>query len=168
MRCLIQTEALNAAISDVSKAISSKTVIPILSGIKIESRNDGIMLTASDSEITIQRFIPVLGEQEKRMATIEEKGSIVLPAKVFAELLRKMPGKDVEIETNPQFQAWIRSGKSEVQLIGFDSEDYPIIPQVDDRLSVTIPSEVLKTLVRQTTFAASTVESAATKKNLPA
>ncbi len=160
MRCLIQIEALNAAIQDVLKAISSKPLIPILSGIKIEARNDGILLTASDSEITIQRFIPVEQEPGKRVATIEEKGAIILPAKVLAELIRKMPGKELEIHSNEQFQAWIRAGKSEVQLLGFDPEDYPPIPQVDDRMSVTLPSEVLKSIIRQTIFASSVVESA--------
>ena len=159
MRCRVKIETLNQAIQDVSKAISSKIVIPILSGIKIDARNDGLLVTASDSEMTIQRFIPKQSESNEELVQIEEKGSIILPAKVFAELLRKLPGKDVEIETTAQFQAWIRAKSSEVQLLGYDPEDYPAINQVDDRMAVNLPSDILKMVIKQTIFASSSVES---------
>ena len=74
----------------MSKAITSRTTIPILSGIKIDLDANGLTLTASDTDISIQCFVPI-EQDDLEIITIEEQGSIVLPAKIFVELIRKLP-----------------------------------------------------------------------------
>ena len=77
-------------------------------------------MTGSDSDITICTFIPVEDNGEQ-IIQVAEKGSIVLQAKVFSEIVRKLPTNEVKIEVTNGFQTHIHSGKSEFQLIGFRS-----------------------------------------------
>src|SRR5690606_17289968 len=100
-------------------AISSRTTIQILSGIKIEVNPTGVIFTASDTEVSIQSFVPV----EREALTIVEviqPGSVVIPAKFFSEMIRKLPSPQVEIHVKEKFITWIRSGTAEVQLVGLD------------------------------------------------
>lgn len=157
MKLSIAKDQLNQSIQYVSKAISNRTTIPILSGIKIEAASTGVTFTASDTDISIQTFVP-LEKEEEIIAELKEAGTIVLPAKIFAEMVRKLPADKVEIVANEQFQIIIRSGSSEVQLVGFDPEEYPTLPQVEERNKITLASDLLKSMIRQTSFAVSTSE----------
>lgn len=124
MKFEIMRERLVEGLNDVMKAVSSKTTIPILTGIKMDVSSEGMRLTGSDSDITIQTFIPA-EEDGEQIIRVAQGGSIVLQAKVFGEIIRKLPTNDVEIEINSNFQTHIRSGKSEFHLIGLDANDYP-------------------------------------------
>lgn len=158
MKFIILKDQLNESIGHVAKAISNRTTIPILSGIKIDANLNGVILTASDTDISIQSFIPV---QEKDLTVIEliQPGSVVLPAKFFTELIRKLPSQQIEIEVKDHFQTTIRSGSSEVQIMGLDPEEFPLLPQIEENRKIQLSSEILKTMIRQTTFAVSTNES---------
>lgn len=159
MKVTILKNNLNEAIQHVSKAITSRTTIPILSGIKIDVRNDGLHLTASDTDISIQCYIPA-EQNDKQIISDVEEGSIVLPAKIFVELIRKMPEQTIEIEVNDEsFHTIIRSGLTELQMMGLDPEEYPLLPQLDETRSLTVASPILKALIRETSFAVSTNES---------
>src|SRR5699024_503220 len=98
MKFTVQRDKLITSVQDVMKAISSRTAIPILTGMKIDTHHDGITLTGSDSDVSIQSFIPV---EEDGIVQIEnmEAGSIVLQAKYFPEIVRKLPENTVELET---------------------------------------------------------------------
>ena len=109
MKFEIKRERLVEGLNDVMKAVSSKTTIPILTGIKMDVSTEGMRLTGSDSDITIQTFIPA-EEDGKQLIDVTEGGSIVLQAKVFGEIVRKLPTNEVEIEINGNFQTHIRSG----------------------------------------------------------
>ena len=151
-------ERLLNGLSDVMKAVSSKTTIPILNGIKLEISEQGLRLTGSDSDITIQTFIPTEENGEQVIRVIEE-GSIVLQARVFNEIIRKLPTNDVEIEVNDSYQTHIRSGKSEFHLIGLEASEYPLLPEIQDDREFIIPADLLKSIVRETVFAVSSSES---------
>ena len=114
MNLIISKQELNKALQQVAKAISSRSPIPILSGIKIEATAEQVIFTASDTDITIQSFVyPELnGEIAYELI---EPGNAVLPAKIFTDIIRKMPQDQIEIQANEQFQAIIRSGQSEIQ-----------------------------------------------------
>ncbi len=158
MNLIIAKHELNKALQHVSKAISSRSPIPILSGIKIEATKEHVIFTASDTDITIQYY--VFPEQEDVIHyEILQEGSAVLPARIFTEIVRKMPESQIEIQSNPQFQALIKSGNSEVQLMGMDPEEYPLMPALDEHQQFSIRSEVLKSMIRQTSFAVSANES---------
>ncbi len=158
MKFDIMRDRLLDGLNDVMKAVSSKTTIPILTGIKIDVSTEAMTLTGSDADITIQTSIPV-EEDGKQLIHVTEPGSIVLQAKMFNEIVRKLPTNDVEIEVTEQFQTRIRSGKSDFHLIGLDAAEYPMLPEISPERQITLPADLLKSIIRETVFAVSTSES---------
>ena len=157
MHLVINREILTTALQDVSKAVSSRTTIPILTGIKFTTHSEGLTLTASDSDISIEYNIP-MEEEGKIYVEIKSHGSIVLPAKYVGEIVRKLPSDQVDLEINDRFMATIRSGKSEFSLNGLDAEDFPRLPKIEEEKVFSVPSDILKTMIRQTGFASATTE----------
>lgn len=158
MKLKINRDELHEAIQHTTKAISNKSALAILQGIKIEADHRGMILTASDSEITIQYHIPIQLNDEN-IIDLEQEGCVVLPARFFNEMIRKLPNNQIEIDVNELHQATIRSGKIELQLSGFDPEEYPVLSTVDSNNRIEITSHTLRTMIRQTVFAVSTNES---------
>jgi DNA polymerase III subunit beta len=157
MKIAIDREALAKSVQDVMKAVSPRTTIPILTGIKITATSQGVTLTGSDSDISIESFIPA-EEEEKLLVEVKESGSVVLQARFFAEIVKKLPQQTVEIEVGPNFLTVIRSGKAEFNLNGLDADEYPRLPQIEEENVFKIPTDLLKTIIRQTVFAVSTSE----------
>ncbi|ALC83204.1 DNA polymerase III subunit beta [Bacillus gobiensis] len=157
MKFTIQKDRLVESVQSVLKAVSSRTTIPILTGIKIEASTEGISLTGSDSDISIESFIPCI-EEENENVTIHQAGSIVLQARFFSEIVRKLPMSIVEIEVQNQHETIIRSGKAEFSLNGLDASEYPLLPQLEEHHGFQIPTDLLKNMIRQTVFAVSTSE----------
>jgi DNA polymerase III subunit beta len=157
MRFIIQRDRLVQSVQDVMKAVTSRTTIPILTGIKIVATNEGVTLTGSDSDISIESFIPK-EEAGDEIVEIKQPGSIVLQAKFFSEIVKKLPTDTVEIHVESHFQTVITSGKSEFKLNGLDAEEYPHLPQIAEENVFRIPTDLLKTMIRQTVFAVSTSE----------
>lgn len=157
MRFAIQRDQLLQSVQDVMKAVTSRTTIPILTGIKIVAAEDGVTLTGSDSDISIESFIPK-EEDGKEIVEIRQTGSIVLQAKFFSEIVKKLPTDTVEIIVENHLQTVIRSGRSEFNLNGLDAEEYPHLPQIAEENVFQIPTDLLKALIRQTVFAVSTSE----------
>ncbi len=157
MKFTIQRDQLMDSVQDVMKAISSRTTIPILTGMRIEATNEGVKLTGSDSDISIESFIP---KEEDGIVYVEniEPGSIVLQAKYFPDIVRKLPQQTVEIEVGDHLNVSIRSGSAEFNLNGQDAEEYPQLPQLSTEQSFEVPVDLLKDLIRQTVFAVSTSE----------
>lgn len=157
MRFAIQRDQLLQSVQDVMKAVTNRTTIPILTGIKIVAAEDGVTLTGSDSDISIESFIPK-EEDGKEIVEIRQTGSIVLQAKFFSEIVKKLPTDTVEIIVENHLQTVIRSGRSEFNLNGLDAEEYPHLPQIAEENVFQIPTDLLKALIRQTVFAVSTSE----------
>lgn len=160
MKLNIAKHELNEAISNVSKAVAVKTSIPILSGIKLDADEQGLTLTASDTEISIQSFIPSV-QEDQTIIELERAGSVVLPAKFLTEIVKKLPSDIIEIEVFEHFVTMIRAGSSEVQLVGLDPEEFPLLPRLSEEHVLHLSSDVLRTMIRQTAFAASTNENSA-------
>ena len=157
MKFTILRVYLQQSIQDVVKAISPRTVIPILSGIKIEVHNQGITLTGSDSDITIQSTIPEKNDGELIIKNFEV-GSVVLPVPYFPEIIRKLPEETVELEVDENLIVTIRSGNAVFHINGQDSNEYPQLPSIQTDFRFQIPTNILKTLIKQTAFAVSTME----------
>ncbi|KGP73226.1 DNA polymerase III subunit beta [Pontibacillus yanchengensis] len=157
MKFTIQRDQLMESIQDVMKAISSRTTIPILTGMKVEATEQGVKLTGSDSDISIESFIP---KEEDGIVYVEniQPGSIVLQAKYFPDIVRKLPQQTVELEVDDHLNVGIRSGSAEFNLNGQDAEEYPHLPQLQTEQSFEVPIDLLKDLIRQTVFAVSTSE----------
>lgn len=157
MRFIIQRDHLVQSVQDVMKAITSRTTIPILTGIKIVATEEGVSLTGSDSDVSIESFIPK-EDGEKVIVEIKQTGAIVLQAKFFSEIVKKLPTDHVEIEVQNHLQTIIRSGTSEFNLIGLDADEYPHLPKIEAENVFRIPTDLLKAMIRQTVFAVSTSE----------
>ncbi len=157
MQFIIQREYLIQSVQDVMKAVSSRTTIPILTGIKIVANKEGLTLTGSDSDISIQYHIPI-EENGQIIVDVKTEGSIVLSAKYFGEIVRKLPAEHVEITVEDHLMTKIKSGSSVFNLNGLDAEEYPQLPQIEEDQVCRIPTDLLKFMIRQTVFAVSTSE----------
>ncbi|AKS65941.1 DNA polymerase III subunit beta [Staphylococcus schleiferi] len=157
MEFSIQRDYFITQLNDTLKAISPRTTLPILTGIKIDAKNEGIVLTGSDSEISIEITIPNQVDGEE-IVNVTEPGSVVLPGRFFVDIIKKLPGREVKLSTNEQFQTLITSGHSEFNLSGLDPDQYPLLPQVSSEDALQLPVKVLKNVIAQTNFAVSTSE----------
>ncbi len=88
-------------------------------------------------------------------ASIQREGSVVLKSRIFSEIVRMLPEGNVTIEVDQQNVAVIRSAGSEITLIGFDSQDFPVIPKVEEKNPIELPQDLVSNVIRQVTFAVS-------------
>lgn len=156
MKFTIKRNAFIKKLNDVQRAISSKTAIEILTGLKIQADNFKLTLTGSDSDISIENEITT--DDSDFDLTINEPGSIVLPARFFSEIVKKLPEDTFTLEVNDRFQATITSGQTEYQVNGVDAENYPHLPEIDSNEHLKIPADLFKQIINQTVIAVSTQE----------
>lgn len=149
MRFICDKDKLSEAVSIVSKAASVKSTISALEGIKAEVYNGNIKLSAYDYNIAICANI----ETET-----PENGTIIFPAKLFGDIIRKLPMGKVYVEADENYKINITCEGSEFDIMGVSPEDFPEIPNVGekDRLDVTLPA--FRRLIKQTVYAASTLD----------
>lgn len=157
MNFTINRSAFISQLNNILRAISSKTTIPILTGLKMVINEDNIVLTGSNSDITIESVINA--NDAENDLTIEATGAIVLPARFFSDIVKKLPDKKVTIEVTSGFQADITSGSAKFQINGQDAENFPHLPEIETNKSVTLPNDILKEVIRQTVIAVSKQES---------
>lgn len=157
MKFTIKRNAFIKKLTDVQRAISSKTAIEILTGLKITVTENSITLTGSDSDISIENKIST--DDSNYELLIDEPGSIVLPARFFSEIIKRLPESTFTIEVNEHFQATITSGQTEYQVNGVDADNYPHLPEIDTNEQLTIPADIMKQVINQTVIAVSTQES---------
>ena len=141
-------------LNNVMHAISSRATIPILSGIKLNLTETELLLTGSETDISIEIKIPVSED-----LTVESTGSIVLPARFFSEIIRKLPGKEFSLEVKESFQTQIISENSEFTINGLDANNYPRLPEIPDESSFVISGKTFREIINETQFAVATQES---------
>ncbi len=157
MKFLIKRSSLINGISKVSRAISKRTTIPILTSIKIDANQDGIILTGSNNDISIQTLIET--KNKNNQLSIIEDGSIALPARFFSNIIRKMPNDMVSIKVGDRFQTQVKSGSASFTINGLDASNYPHLPQISNEKSVKLPGKLFKEIINQTVIAVSDQES---------
>lgn len=155
MKLTIKKDLLLENLNKVSKAISTKNLIPILAGIKFELKEEGLTLTASDNDITIQTFIPVNNEE----MTIEKEGIIIIQGKYILDIVRKLPDEFINIEVIDDLKILISTQNSEFNLNGISQNEYPKINLELKENFVLINNRVFKNIINQTSFATSNDES---------
>ncbi|TKA05248.1 DNA polymerase III subunit beta [Bacillus thuringiensis] len=153
MEFIVNHKQFTQALSEVNKAISTKSLIPILSGIKITADQS----IASNSNIFIEKFIPVSIEDEK-IATILKAGTIVVPAKYFIEIIKKMPS-DIAIKSKNEQIIKIQSEEITLSLNGFPADEFPNVPLIDNHAEIKVETEQLIEVFKQTVFAVAKNES---------
>ncbi|AXK18634.1 DNA polymerase III subunit beta [Bacillus sp. COPE52] len=157
MEFIVNHKHITQALSEVSKAISTKVLIPILSGIKITADQSGITLIASNSNVFIKKFIPNSIEEEQ-IATILQAGSIVVPAKYFIEIIKKMPS-DIVIKSKNEQIITIQSEEITLNLNGLPANEFPNVPLIEDHAEIQVETEQLIEVFKQTVFAVAKNES---------
>ena len=155
MKIKIKKELLLENLNKVSKAISTKNLIPILSGIKFDLTKEGLTLTASDNDITIQTFIPA----DNKEMEIEKEGSIIIQGKYVLDIVRQLPDEFINIEVIDELKILIYAENSEFNLNGINQKEYPNVALENSKNFVKINTKLFKTIINQTAFATSTDES---------
>lgn len=150
MKIVCKKSNLVKGVSIVSKAVPSKTTMLILECILIDATTDIIRLTANDMELGIQTDIE--GE-------ILERGMIAIDAKIFSEIVRKLPDNDVIIETNENLQTTIVCEKAKFDISGKPGEEFSYLPVIEKEDSIEISQFTLKEVIRQTIFSIADTES---------
>ena len=156
MKFTIKKEILLDALMKVSKAISTKNLIPVLAGIKFELKKKKLTLTASDNDITIQTIIDNLSDEDFK---IENEGSIIIQGKYILDIVRKLPDEFINIEVIDELKILIYTENSEFNLNGISESEYPNIGLEESKKKIDINAGVFKSIVYQTAFATSNEES---------
>ena len=156
MKLTIKKDLLLDALNKVSKAISTKNLIPVLAGIKFELKKKKLTLTASDNDITIQTSITSNSDED---FTVESEGSIIIQGKYVLDIVRKLPDKYINIEVVDELKILIYTENSEFNLNGISESEYPNIGLEESKKKVNIKATTFKSIVNQTAFASSNEES---------
>ena len=150
MKFKCQQNELSNAIQMVTKAISSKTTLPILTGIYFEAKNGQVKLIGNDLNLCIETYIS---------AHDIEEGSVVIPSRLFSELVRKLPNEIVSFSINDSQVIELKCLESNYKLVGLPGNEYPELPIIEDENSFLIDRELFANMIRQTSFAISQDES---------
>lgn len=148
MKFSCEKALLQTAISITSRAVSPKSSIPALEGIFIEA-NTELRLTGYNLETGIRTTLP---------AEIQEEGSLVLSARLFGEIIRKLPD-DIIVFSSQNYTVNIKCGMTEFNILATDAEEFPELPSVEYQNTLELPQSVLKSMIGQTLFAVSNNES---------
>ena len=137
---------LTEAVTNVQRAVSSKSTNPALEGILIEAEKNKLKLYGYDMEICITTTIE---------AKVEQEGASVITAKLFSEIIRKLPEEEIIINIDERNIVYIQSGKVDYKIIGMPASDYPEITTVNTADVINIEGETLASMIRQTIYAVS-------------
>ncbi|RYD05612.1 hypothetical protein N752_08420 [Desulforamulus aquiferis] len=149
MKIICTRQNLVQGVSTSQRGVSAKSPMPILSGILLSAKGNTLTLEATDLEMGIQCTIP---------CNVQEEGSIVLPAKYFGEIVRRLPDSPIQIESAEGENAIIHYGQSEIAINGFSADEFPVFSNPQGNTSFTMPEEELKEYLRQVLFATSSDE----------
>lgn len=146
MKVICNKSNLLSAVNIVSKAISTRTTMPILECLLLDASADKIKLTANDMELGIETVVS--GE-------IEKKGMIALNAKIFSEIVRKLPDSDIVIESSENFVTNIQCEKAKFNISGKQGDDFPQLPFIEKSQYICLSQFTLKELIQKTIFSIS-------------
>lgn len=144
MNIYCNKQALIDAVGNVQRAVSGKSTLPALEGILLKATGSSLFLAGYDLDLGITTTIE---------AEVREPGEIVLTAKLFGDIVRRLPDDAVSLTTDENLNTVIRSGLTEFTIIGISANEYPEIPSVGDGVGFTVPQNTLKSMIRQTLFA---------------
>ncbi|MBR2241636.1 MAG: DNA polymerase III subunit beta [Clostridia bacterium] len=149
MKIICDKDKILKAINSVTKAVASKTTMPILEGILIQTNDKEVKLTTYDLEIGIEYIIE---------AEVEEQGATVVNAIMFSEIIRKLPDTEIKIYINENNLLVIECEGSLYKLATMNPNEFPELPQINVENSIELEQNALKEMIRKTIFAVSTEE----------
>lgn len=146
MKLIFEKSDLMSAISIVMKAVPTRTTMPILECILIDAQTDKITFTANDMEMGIETCVK---------GTIVERGIIAIEAKLFSEIIRKLPDDEITLQTGANYQTTITCGKAKFSISVKSGEDFSYLPAVEKEKCITISQFSLREVIKQTIFCTS-------------
>ena len=149
MKIVCEKDRILKAINSVTKAVASKTTMPILEGILIQTNDNQVKLTTYDLEIGIEYIIE---------SNILEQGATVVNAIMFSEIIRKLPDTEINIYLNDKNLLVIECEGSLYKLATMNPDEFPELPQINIENSIEVEQNTLKDMIRKTIFAVSTEE----------
>ncbi len=149
MRFTLNTSELVNALSVTTHALSPRSTMPILEGVLLETASEGLRVTCSDGAMTISSVAP---------ATIEEEGRIVMPGRLFCDVIRKLPGGEMLFSAGQNMIATIKCAGSRTTIAGKPADLFPSLPEINAESRVELPQPMLRDMIQQTSFAVSTDE----------
>ncbi|QNO14998.1 DNA polymerase III subunit beta [Alkalicella caledoniensis] len=149
MEFLCSQEDLLTALSVTQRGISSKSTIPILSGVLLVLKGDELTIKATDLEVAIEYKLDVKGIND---------GEIILQAKIFGDIVRKLPKGELNLTINDEKVVFIKSGSVNIQLTGQNSSEFPEFPKIPDQKSISISENIFKSMIKQTVISIATEE----------
>lgn len=149
LRFSCEKALLQSAVNTTSRAVAAKSSIPALEGILLEG-GDTLTLSGYNMQTGIRTGVD---------AQVQSPGRIVLSARLFGEMIRKMPDDVIVFAADENLSVHLTCGDAIFEILGLSADDYPELPEVDDQFSVDIRQGTLKAMINQTSFAVSTNES---------
>lgn len=149
MKFTCERTKLVEALSNVQRTVSPKSNSAALEGILITAQENSLKLCGYNTEIAIKTTIEA--------QTIDD-GQIVLNARLFTDIVRRLPAEPVIIETKENLTVSIKSGLSEFSLVGINADEFPEIPEIENPDSIEIASQTAKSMIKQTLFAVASVD----------
>lgn len=147
MKFTCQQQVLSKALNVVSKAVTSRTTIPLLKGFLLQASADQTLtIAASDLNLTIEKKINI---------HVEKEGALVVSARLFGDIIRKLPNEEIEIEEKENQQILIRCRSSEFTIVGQPAEEFPHIGEIHGNEPISLNRDLLKEMIKRTAFAAS-------------
>lgn len=153
MKFQINRNLLDSTLQNVSRGLSNKTPMPILTGVLLNATDDKLILTTTNKEISVQVTL-----QASKDLLIFETGSCVVPGKYFVEIIKKLDGDQVEVTLFEENTIKIISNKSDFTLIAYDRNNFPVPDFTKKGNSFELKNKVFKQIIRQTSFACATTE----------
>lgn len=140
---------LQSAIAITSRAVAQKSSIPALEG----------LLLHADTQLTVSGYNMQTGIRTKVSADVGQAGDIVLNARLFGDIIRRMPDDMVTFTADDKQVVHLSCGDADFDILGLSAADYPDLPEVEDEFSVSIQQKILRSMIEETAFAVSTNES---------
>ncbi len=144
MRIAIDRQILCDAVAHISRAVASKSTIPAL---------EGVMLTAQGEQLTMTAYNLEIGMTKTLDARVEEPGEVILNAKLFGDIIRRLPGDMVSLTVDERLMCQIISGSAKFDILGISTSEFPEMPSLTESQGLSLPGELLQGMVRQTVFA---------------
>ena len=150
MQIVCSKSELLKGIQTVQSAVSSKTTLPVLSNILIETKNNALKLASTDLEVGVRCMIK---------AEIVKEGALTVPARTFSEFIRTLSeDHEIKLLAEDATKMEIKSGKTRCVLLGLPKEDFPVFPEFPEQGSISLETKVLQEMIKKTSFSVSTDE----------
>jgi len=141
---ICEKQKLQEGVLITQKAITGKSTMPVLEGIYIKANKKEVTLIGSDMDLSIETIVE---------ANVIEEGTVVIDSKIFGEIIRKLPNSQVRIEITENDTLQISCEKSVFNVVYMNVDEFPSLPQIDEAKQIQIPQNILKNMIKSTSFA---------------